>query len=160
MMHSRAWLVAAVMLGLAFASPGKGLALTETEVQEGLLCYACPGEPLTADRCSGGDQMRAAIRSMIAEGKTKDQILGYFAAQLGENILTAPPKRGFNLVAYAGPFVGLLIGAVIATLVVRRMAVKGARTGQGEEPTLAPAPLDEATRERIDRELSHFDDEA
>ncbi len=152
-------LVAVLLLLAAAAVPGRAVALTETEVAESLLCYACPGEPLTADRCPGGDQMRSAIRRMIAEGKTKQEILDYFVAQLGEDILTIPPKRGFNLVAYAGPFVGLVIGLVVAAALVRRWGSAGRSGGGGDGQGPGPPEVDEETRRRIDEELSHLDEE-
>ncbi|MHB8893598.1 MAG: cytochrome c-type biogenesis protein [Candidatus Geothermincolia bacterium] len=151
---------AALLLGFGIVFPSSVSALTETEVAEGLLCYACPGEPLNVDRCGGGDQMRAAIKRLISEGKPKEEILQYFAAQYGEGILTAPPKRGFNLVAYLGPFVGLLVGALVATLVVRRWSTAGRRGATaGQEAPASQAPLDEATRRRIEEELSNLDKE-
>ncbi len=153
-------LAAALLVLAAVAVPGTAPALTETEVAESLLCYACPGEPLTADRCPGGDQMRSAIRRMIAEGKTKQEILDYFVAQLGEDILTIPPKRGFNLVAYIGPFVGLVAGLVVAGVLVRRWGSAGDPKGPGGGKGPGPPEVDEETRRRIDEELSHLDEEA
>jgi cytochrome c-type biogenesis protein CcmH len=104
--------------------------------------------------------MRAAIKRLIREGKTKEEILQYFAAQFGEGILTAPPKRGFNLVAYVGPFVGLVLGALIATLAVRRWSAAGRRSAPASSESLATqAPLDEAMKRRIEEELSKLDKE-
>ncbi|NOY44603.1 MAG: hypothetical protein GXP50_04005 [Deltaproteobacteria bacterium] len=154
------WLAALWLLAAAIVPARPALALTETEVAEGLLCYACPGEPLTADRCRGGDQMRAAIRRMIAEGKTKQEILDYFVQEFGEEILTYPPKRGFNLVAYVGPFVGLLVGAAVAAVVVRRWSSAGRRRSEPRGSGSPPTRLDEKTRRRIEEELSHLDEEA
>lgn len=151
---------AALLLSFIVGNAGSASALTETEVAEGLLCYACPGEPLNVDRCSGGDQMRDAISRLIREGKTKEEILEYFAAQYGENILTAPPKRGFNLVAYLGPFVGLVVGALVATMVVRRWSADS-RSGSaaGQKAPALQAPLDETTKRRIEDELSNLEKE-
>jgi len=150
-------LIALTLAAWVGLSPAPGLALTESEVAEALICYACPGEPLTADRCSGGDQMRAAIRRMIAEGKTKQEILDYFVAQFGEEILTVPPKRGFNLVAYVGPFVGFAAGAVVAVVVIRRWG-RAAPTGRSAGPA-GPPPVDEAARSKVEDELARLEDE-
>jgi cytochrome c-type biogenesis protein CcmH len=146
-------------LALFLAAPGAGLALTESEVSESLLCYACPGEPLSIDRCSGGDQMRSAISRMLDEGKTKEEILQYFTAQFGEEILTIPPKRGFNLVAYIGPFVGLVLGAVAALFFVRKWSSAGARTDGGTGAAGERPPLDETTRRRVEEALANLDEE-
>jgi len=146
-----------LLLLLLLPAPGLA-ALTETEVSESLICYACPGEPLSVDRCSGGDRMRAAIRSMLAEGKSKQEILDYFVAQFGDSILTTVPKKGFNLVAYLGPVIGLLAGIPIAILVIRRWGSAGRRQA-AETPPEATAVLDEKMKQQIEKELSRLDEE-
>ncbi|ORJ60592.1 cytochrome c-type biogenesis protein [Geothermobacter hydrogeniphilus] len=148
-----------VLFLLLLALPTGGLAeLTETEVTESLICYACPGEPLSIDRCSGGDRMREAIRSMLAEGKNKQQILDYFVAQFGDSILTTVPKRGFNLVAYLGPIVGLLIGIPVAILVIRRWGSAGQRQTT-EKPAGTETVLDDKMKQQIETELARLDEE-
>ncbi len=150
------WLVLFVLLILipvtSFAE------LTETEVSESLTCYACPGEPLNIDRCSGGNQMRAAISSMLSEGKSKQQILDYFVAQFGDSILTTVPKKGFNLVAYLGPIVGLLVGIPVALLIIRRWGSAN-RQATNDETTSETLTLDDETKKQIETELSKLDEE-
>lgn len=148
-----------LLLLLVVLLPASGFAaLTETEVSESLICYACPGEPLNIDRCSGGDQMRAAITRMINEGKSKQEILDYFVAQFGDSILTTVPKKGFNMVAYTGPIIGLLVGIPVALLVIRRWgsSAKAATEGTTND---SKTVLDEQTRQRIEQELAALDKE-
>jgi len=47
-------------------------ALNRSEVEKNLICYACPGEALNIDRCSGGNQMRAEIDRRLALGEDKE----------------------------------------------------------------------------------------
>jgi cytochrome c-type biogenesis protein CcmH len=133
--------------------------LTETEVSESLLCYACPGEPLSADRCPGGDQMRDVIKKMLQEGKSKEEILDYFAAQFGDSILTTVPKKGFNLVAYTGPFIALLIGIPLAIFLIRRWNSAGEKRPFEQSKAEQTATLDDEMRRKIDKELSELDEE-
>ena len=150
--------LAALLFLLALPPVNGFAALNETEVSESLICYACPGEPLNVDRCSAGDQMRAAIRQMIDQGKSKPQILDYFVARFGDDILTTVPKKGFNLLAYTGPLIGLLVGIPVALLIIRRWGSAGRR--QDAEDGAAPAGvLDEETRRRIEAELAALDKE-
>jgi len=141
--------------------PVTGLAeLTETQVAESLTCYACPGESLSIDRCSGGYQMRAAINRMIKEGKSKPQILNYFVAEFGDSILTTVPKKGFNLIAYTGPFISLLIGIFVAVLILRRWGAAARKASIKDRSTeQQPAQLDEKTRLQIEKELTALDEE-
>lgn len=133
--------------------------LTETGVSESLICYACPGEPLNIDRCGGGNQMRAAISRLIKEGKSKPEILEYFVAEFGDSILTTVPKKGFNLVAYTGPFVGLLVGIPLALFIIRRWGSAGRKQAAENNTTLQDKPLDDKMRLQIEKELSELDEE-
>lgn len=133
-------------------------ALTETEVSESLICYACPGEPLNVDRCSGGDKMRTVITRMINEGKSKPEILDYFVAQFGDSILTTVPKKGFNWFAYTGPIIGLLVGIPVAILVIRRWGSANQPAAEGESST-PKTVLDEQTRQQIEQELANLNEE-
>lgn len=151
---------ALLMLLTTLLLPATGIAaLTETEVSESLICYACPGEPLNIDRCSGGNQMRDVITKMIEEGKSKPEILDYFVGQFGDNILTTVPKKGFNLIAYTGPFIGLLVGFPVAFLVIRRWGSKGHKPSAEQTGSEASASLDDEMRLRIEKELSELDEE-
>lgn len=133
--------------------------LTETEVSESLICYACPGEPLNIDRCSGGDQMRDVIKRMLKDGRSKEEILDYFVAQFGDSILTTVPKKGFNLVAYTGPIIGLLIGIPVALLIIRRWGSAGQKMPAEQGASGQAVKLDDEMRQQIEKELSELDEE-
>jgi cytochrome c-type biogenesis protein CcmH len=147
-----------LLAGAAVLYPERSSALTRSEIEKNLICYACPGEPLNIDRCGGGDQMRAAIDRMLAEGKGKEEILAVFVEEFGDEILTAPPKKGFNLVAYAAPFVGLVIGAAVASLLVGKWAAAGRRSVKSDGHK-ADEPLDEEMQGKIEEELKKLEEE-
>ena len=154
------FIAAILVLLTTLLLPATGIAeLTETEVSESLICYACPGEPLNIDRCSGGNQMRDVIEKMLAEGKSKTEILDYFVGQFGDSILTTVPKKGFNLIAYTGPFIGLLVGFPVAFLVLRRWGSAGRKQSAEQTSSEAVASLDDEMRLRIEKELSEMDEE-
>ncbi|MCF6179737.1 MAG: cytochrome c-type biogenesis protein CcmH [Geopsychrobacter sp.] len=149
-----------LMFLLVLLTPAPGVAeLTVTEVSESLICYACPGEALNIDRCSGGDQMRAAINQMLNQGKNKAEILDYFVAQFGDSILTTVPKKGFNLVAYLGPVLGLLIGIPLALWIIRRWGAAGRSQSVANTQAAEARPLDDEVRQQIEKELSKLDEE-
>jgi cytochrome c-type biogenesis protein CcmH len=133
--------------------------LTETEVSESLICYACPGEPLNIDRCSGGNQMRDVIKKMLKEGRSKEDILDYFVAQFGDSILTTVPKKGFNLIAYTGPFIALLVGVPLAIILIRRWNTAGEKLASDQATSKQAATLDDKMRQQIEKELSELDEE-
>ena len=150
--------ISILLLALLLTGPaGTARALTRSEVEKNLLCYGCPGEPLNIDRCSRGDQMRAEIDRRLARGQDLQTILDFFVSRFGEDILTVPPRRGFNLVAWTAPFVMLLAGLVTAAIFVRRWNTAGRRRrrDQGRGKT-TPDP---ALRKRVEEELQQLEDE-
>ncbi len=151
------WLLLCVFLFLCQAATVH--ALTRSELEKNLICYACPGEPLNIDRCGGGDQMRAEIDRRLALGQSKETILDFFVQQFGDNILTAPPQKGFNLVAYAAPFVALLIGLVVAVMLVWKWAAAG-RSSQGIlEGDAEGDALFKDMEEQVEDELKKLEDD-
>jgi len=134
-------------------------ALNRSEVEKNLICYACPGEALNIDRCSGGNQMRAEIDRRLALGEDKQTILNFFVQQFGEDILTVPPQKGFNLVAYAAPFVALLIGLVIAGMLIWKWGAAGrSDTGTREHDGESEA-LYRNMEDQVEDELKKLEDD-
>jgi cytochrome c-type biogenesis protein CcmH len=148
-------------LAVLLLVPANGFAeLTQSEVTESLYCAACLGEmDLATCNDSTAIQMRSVVDQMIGQGKNKQEILDYFVAQYGDNILTALPKKGFNLIAYTGPFISLLVGILVAVLIIRRWGAAGRRASTGDGTTGQSTRLDEKTRLQIEKELSALDEE-
>jgi cytochrome c-type biogenesis protein CcmH len=148
--------VSLIFLGLAVTSH----ALTRSEVEKNLICYACPGEALNIDRCSGGNQMRAEIDRRLALGQDKQTILNFFVEQFGEDILTVPPQKGFNLVAYVAPFVGLLIGLVVAGILIWKWAAAGRSDARAKEYDAKAEALYLAMEDKVEEELKKLEDDS
>jgi cytochrome c-type biogenesis protein CcmH/NrfF len=102
--------------------------------------------------------MRAFIRVRIAAGDTKSEIKARLVAEFGEAVLAAPRTRGFGLLAWVLPFVGLLgTGAAIGLV-----AWRWTRAGQAEAVPAGTSRngrvrLDPALEQRLDKELARFD---
>ena len=98
--------------------------------------------------------MREIIRERLSRGETPEQVKAYFVDKYGLWILLAPPRQGFSMLVWVVPYVGLLGGLVLVGFVVRRWS-RRARLA----PVEARPVLDEATRQRIRRELTELDGE-
>lgn len=85
-----------------------------------LMCPVCEGQTVAESSSELAAQMRTTIKVMLEQGRGREEILAYFARRYGESILAAPPKRGFNLIAWVGPFAVLLFGMGLAILTVMR----------------------------------------
>lgn len=57
--------------------------------------------------CGVNDAFVSEIKEMMDNDMDKDEIKDYYVNIYGEEILTAPEKRGFSLVAWVLPFIAL-----------------------------------------------------
>ena len=112
----------------------------------------CPVCETTLDQSSSpaAQQIKRVIASRIAAGDTKTQIKDRLVAEYGDAILAAPPRKGFGLVAWWLPVVGIVAAAVVVGIGARRWA-------RAREPAAAGAPLDPALERRLDDELRRFE---
>src|ERR671938_1645557 len=76
------------------------------------MCPVC-GTTLAESDSPAAQQIKQFIRTSIARGETKSQIKADLVRNYGESILAAPPKHGFNLLAWLLPLVGLGVAAVV-----------------------------------------------
>ena len=90
-----------------------------------LRCPVCQGLSIQDSPSELAQSMRAVVRDQLAEGKTPEQVKGYFVSKYGEWILLAPKASGFNLVAYAVPLVVVFGGGALVLLAVRRWTSPG-----------------------------------
>jgi cytochrome c-type biogenesis protein CcmH len=96
--------------GVVFA---QGPTPTDDEVNriaKQLYCPVCESTPLDVCPTEACRQWRDLIRTMLAEGKSEEEIKQYFVAQYGVRVLDEPPNR---LVTYLVPGVAILLGAFL-----------------------------------------------
>ena len=138
--------------------PSRGFSLTSTEVQSNLMCDCGCGQLLGTCECERAEEMRTMIRGMMDKGMTKEEILNSFVSQYGESILAAPTKKGFNLIAYILPFVGLLAGVIVAVIFVRKWAFSGRKEAAAEAESKGSG-LNDEMQKKIDDELKKFEED-
>jgi len=143
--------VAAKYLGHLLAMPSKtdGERPTLADLEGEVMCPVCD---TTLDQSSSpaARQIKDFIVLRIEAGDSKGEIKDRLVAEYGPEILAAPPKKGFDLLAWLLPFVGLFGGAIL-------LAVLAWRWSRGREPE-APSALSPALERRVDDELARFDE--
>ena len=159
---SRALLVALACVALATAPPAGASERhpSQTELEGEVMCPVCTPETLQQSNSPVAARIRAFIRERIEAGDSKSEIKEKLVAEFGEGVLAAPPKSGFNLLAWILPLAGLAIAGVVLTLLATRW-----RRGRNEEeivPVAGPtdngrAPLDPELERRLDEELARFE---
>jgi cytochrome c-type biogenesis protein CcmH len=76
-----------------------------------LYCPVCENTPLDVCPTEACRDWREHIRSMLAEGKSEDEILQYFTDQYGDKVRSTPPATGLNWLVYVLPPAIILIAA-------------------------------------------------
>ena len=140
--------IAAALL-LAAAPAYAGSPPNPADLEAEIVCPTCK---TTLDQSSSpiAARMKAFIRERIAAGDTSSEIKAQLVDQFGPAVLAEPPKRGFDLLAWALPIGALALGAVA----VGALAWSWSRR-RADEPEAA---LDPDLERRVDAELDRFED--
>jgi len=98
--------------------------------------------------CAYSERMRAELIAAVDRGDNDDLTLQGFVQKYGTTVMAAPTKAGFNRVAWIMPYLVLVLGLTMVTLIVRAW-----RSRPLVLPAGAVAPVHGA-------ELEHFRDQA
>jgi len=149
--------VAVLALVLAPAAAACNTHPTLAAMEGQIMCPVC-GTTLDQSDSPAARQIERVIARRIAAGDSDCQIKDRLAAQYGEAILAAPPRKGFGLLAWWLPIGGIaLVGALLAV-----GAWRWSRRAPAEEVAVDPSQngrgaLDPALERRVDEELARFD---
>jgi cytochrome c-type biogenesis protein CcmH len=147
----RVVLVALAALALAPAAlacnPHPSLAALEGQVM-------CPTCHTTLDQSNApiANRIKQFVTVRIAAGDSDCAIKQKLVAQFGEAVLAAPPRKGFDLLAWWLPFAGLALAGGLVSVAAWRWA-------RSREPALpaADARLEPELERRLDEELARFE---
>jgi cytochrome c-type biogenesis protein CcmH len=111
-------LTLALLLSVSFTSTvlAQDTPPTDDEVNaiaKQLYCPVCENTPLDVCPTEACRDWREHIRTMLAEGKSEDEILQYFTDQYGDKVRSTPPATGLNWLVYILPPAVILIAAVL-----------------------------------------------
>ncbi len=120
----------------------------------------------SSDNCGHGAEERAVIKQMLSEGKTRQDVIGWFFQKYKSYVFLAEPiDKGFNRLAWAFPYAAGVVGlgglGLAAWRLHRRQsaaaaagagAVAGGSTGSGVGAAQNPDLED-----RLDDELRRLD---
>lgn len=109
-------LLLVLLAGVAHAATPR---TTLEDVERELMCVTC-GTPLNQSDAPQANAERRQIERLIAEGKTKDQVIAGMVEVYAEDVLLNPPEEGLRAARWIFPAAGALIGLGILFLVVRR----------------------------------------
>lgn len=149
-------LLVVLAAALALAGPAAACAHPKTSLSflEGqIMCPTCH-TTLDMSEAPAAQQIKGQISRRIAQCWSAKQIEDELVANFGQGILAAPPRKGFDLLAWWLPIAGVLAGAgVIAVAVWRWSRTRDPEAAGDPDGALVDAELDR----RIDDLLAHMD---
>lgn len=128
---SRAWHPAALLMALllwsvsAFASDVDAMPTPELQARYDALthelrCMQCQNQSIADSPVGLASDLRRDVREQLIAGKTDDQIRETMVARYGNFILFRPPFNASTAWVWLGPFVLLLVGAIVTVRIVRQ----------------------------------------
>ncbi len=148
----RALLVAACAAALQATPPAAWAAGDEGwaySLAYELLSPYCPGRTLADCPSEAAQTLRVWLITQEAAGRSRADVEAELVDRFGEEILAAPPTRGFGLTAYVVPVVAFGLGGLLVAVFLRR------QTARAPAPPAGPAaPLDPELERIVDQELS------
>jgi cytochrome c-type biogenesis protein CcmH len=100
-------------------------------LSEDLRCLVCQNESLAGSRADFANDLRREIREQMHANKSDKEIVDFLVARYGEFVLYRPPVKPSTMFLWFGPFIFLLVGAVLLVGYLKR------RRNQIEEPMLS-----------------------
>jgi cytochrome c-type biogenesis protein CcmH len=140
-------LLAALLVAPAARADERHPTLAELEGE--VMCPVC-GTTLDQSESPAAQQIKRLIAARIAARDTKSQIKARLVAEYGQAILAAPEHKGFGLLAWWLPIVGIVAAGAALGFGAWRWSHAREREPDGGQ-------LDPALERRLDDELAHWD---
>ncbi len=112
------------------------------DISQELRCLVCQNESLAASNAELAQDLRREVRDLIRQGNTDQEVKDFLVARYGDFVLYRPEVKPLTWVLWFGPFVLLLVAAVLMGVYLRQ-----------RRQQVQPAPLSEADRARAQKIL-------
>ncbi|MCI5073480.1 cytochrome c-type biogenesis protein [Oricola sp.] len=149
-------------LTLVFATVGGAHAVTPDEILQDpaleqrardisakLRCLVCQNQSIDDSDAELAHDLRVIVRERIVQGDTNEQVMDYVVSRYGEFVLLQPRFSARNLLLWATPAIGLLLGGITMIFLFRsRRNLAPARLTSDEQERLAKIMSDSDTGDR------------
>ena len=139
----------------------QGRVVTKDEVQavtSNLVCLCgCGNKTVSLCGCGNADAVTKEVEGMLQGGKTPEQVLAHYVDAGGLAALAAPPKKGFNLLAWVLPFVGILAAGTFLVAKARNWHAHSIKQQAVIAKHAESLPVQDPYQDRLSRELEKVD---
>lgn len=104
-----------------------------------LRCLVCQNQTIAESNADLAKDLRNQVTEMVASGASDNEIVRYMVERYGDFVLYKPPVKPTTYLLWAGPFILLVLGAVVL-----------ARTLARRNKTVPDTALSEAERRRLE----------
>jgi cytochrome c-type biogenesis protein CcmH len=128
-------LLRTLLAALLFAFAGHALAIDAQKafddpalqaryehINRELRCLVCQNQTIADSNATLAQDLRREVKSMIAAGKTDDEIREFMIARYGDFVLYRPRMTASNFLLWAAPVLLLLLGAFMGIRYIRRQS--------------------------------------
>lgn len=131
----------ALCLGLLFAMPlfAADMRFDDAQKQQRyeelineLRCLVCQNQTIADSNAELALDLREKVAELIADGRSDEEVLEYVTARYGDFVLYNPPMQSNTILLWSGPFLLLLVAAIVLVFTLRRRA----RLTDGDEDSL------------------------
>jgi cytochrome c-type biogenesis protein CcmH len=89
------------------------------KIAEEMRCLVCQNESLAGSHADLAEDLRREIRDQIRAGKSDQEVMDFMVTRYGDFVRYRPPVKPTTWLLWFGPFVLLLIGAVVLVRTLR-----------------------------------------
>jgi cytochrome c-type biogenesis protein CcmH len=84
------------------------------KLSEELRCLVCQNQNIAESNAGLAKDLRLEIYTMLQQGKTEDEIVGFMVQRYGDYVLYRPPFKPLTWVLWFGPIIIFVIGLFVA----------------------------------------------
>lgn len=115
-------------------------------LSEELRCLVCQNQTLSDSNADLAVDLRNQVKAMIEQGQTDTQIKRYMVDRYGDFVLFNPPVQANTWLLWFGPFLLLLLGAIVWRRVQRSGAASEQRTPESSVSAQTSAQIEAARK--------------
>ncbi|MCB0358164.1 MAG: cytochrome c-type biogenesis protein CcmH [Bdellovibrionales bacterium] len=157
-MAARIWLGLVAIVLFAGVGPvraddaGPRLDVRATAMFDQIMSPYCPAVTLSACTSPNARALRDSIRTWMKEGQSDAEIQARLIETYGQGVMGVPSSKGFGIIGWIMPLVGMIAGAILLGYILRRAVHRE----QSVEAATAGAPagaIDDELKKKIEADV-------
>lgn len=89
------------------------------KLSDELRCLVCQNQNIAESNAGLAKDLRLEMYTMLSEGKTEEEIVGFMVQRYGDYVLYRPPFKPITWLLWFGPLIVFVIGLIFAVRFVK-----------------------------------------